>query len=127
MKRLIFVLLVALAAWYGWKHYPEILHRRGSDDLVIENASGKTMERIRVEIDGQTLVKETLADGQKATIPFNVQNDASFRMEWDYDGLAGTHSWTGGMVPKGPLLQRHIVTVDNDDAVMYRAENKFAS
>jgi len=127
MKRLIFLLLVAVAAWYGWKHYPEILHRRGSDDLVIENSTGKTMERIRVEVDGQTLVKETLPDGQKAVIPFNVQNDASFRMEWQYDGVLGLHNWTGGMVPKGPMLQRHIITVDADDAVMYNAENKLAS
>lgn len=127
MKRLIFVLLVAVAAWYGYKHYPEILHRRGSNDVVVENSTGKTMERIRIEVDGQTLVKESLPDGQSATIPFNVQNDASFKMEWQYDGFAGLHSWSGGMVPKGPMLQRHILTVDADDAVMYRAENKLAS
>lgn len=127
MKKLIFVLLVAVAAWYGYKHYPEILHRRGANDVVIENSTGKTMERIRIEVDGQTLVKETLPDGQTATLPFNVQNDASFKMEWEYDGQAGLHSWSGGMVPKGPMLQRHIMTVDADDAVMYRAENKLAS
>src|ERR1051325_3117816 len=108
MKKLIFVLLVAVAAWYGYKHYPEILHPRGSNDLVIENSSGKTMERIRIEVDGQTLVKETLPDGQSATIPFNVQKDASFHVEWEYDGVAGLHQWNGGMVPRGPMLQRHI-------------------
>jgi hypothetical protein len=127
MKRLIFVLLVAIAAWYGYKHYPDILHRRGSNDVVIENSSGKNMERIRVMIDGQTLVKETLPDGQTASIPFNVQNDASFKLEWQYEGILGTHTWSGGMVPKGPMLQRHILTIDGDDAVMYRAENKLGS
>ena len=127
MKKLIFVLLVAVAAWYGYKHYPELLHRRGHDDLVIENSTGKQMERIRVEIDGQTLVKETLPDGQSATIPFNVQNDSSIKLEWQYTQVIGTHNWTGGMVPRGPMVQRHILTVDGDDAVMYRAENKLAS
>ena len=124
MKKLIILILIALAAWYGWKHYPELLHRRGTHEVVIENSSGKTMERIRVMVDGQTLVKESLPDGQTATIPFSVQNDASFKMEWEYDSVLGTHSWSGGMVPKGPMLQRHIMTVDADDAVMYRAENK---
>ena len=127
MKKLIFLLLFAVAAWYGWKHYPEILHRRGTDEVVIVNSTGKTMERIRIEVDGQTLVKETLPDGQKATIPFNVQNDASFKLEWQYDNVLGLHSWAGGMVPKGPMLQRHVMEIDGDDAVMYRAENKLAS
>lgn len=124
MKKLIVLILIALAAWYGWKHYPELLKHRGTHEVVIENSSGKTMERIRIEVDGQTLVKESLPDGQSATIPFSVQNDASFKMEWEYDSVMGMHSWSGGMVPKGPMLQRHIMTVDADDAVMYRAENK---
>lgn len=127
MKKLIFMLLVALAAWYGYKHYPEILHRQGTHDLVIENNTGKPMERIRVMVDGQTLVKEALGDGEKATIPFRVQNDASFRMEWEYATQLGTRNWSGGMVPKGPMLQRHILSIDPDDAVMYRAENKLGS
>jgi len=124
MKRLIVFLLIGIAAWYGYKHYPELLHRRGTHEVRIENSTGRTMERIRVTVDGQTLVKETLPDGQTATIPFSVQNDATFKMEWEYENTMGYHTWTGGMVPKGPMLQRHILMVDNDDAVMYRAENK---
>ena len=124
MKRLIALLLIGLAAWYGWKHYPEVLQKRDGHELVIENQTGKNMERIRVMVDGQTLVKEALPDGQTAKIPFKVQNDAKFRMEWEYESTVGTRSWEGGMVPKGPMLQRHFLTVQNDDAVMYRAENK---
>ena len=127
MKKLVFLLLVAAAAWYGWKHYPELLERKGSHDLVIENASGRPMERIRIMVDGQTLVKEALGENQTATIPFRVQNDATFRMEWEYATQLGTRNWAGGMVPKGPMLQRHFLTVDHDDAVMYRAENKVGS
>ena len=124
MKRLFFLLLIAVAGWYGYKHYPDLLHPKGFDDVVVENTSGKTMERVRVQVDGQTLVKEELPDGQTATLPFRVQHDASFHMEWEYDGVMGLHHWDGGMVPRGPMLQRHIMTVDADDAVMYRAENK---
>ena len=124
MKKFIVLVLIGLAAWYGWKHYPELLARRGTHEVRIENSTGRTMERIRIEVDGQTLVKESLPDGQTATIPFSVQNDASFKMEWQYENALGMHSWSGGMVPKGPMLQRHVLVVDNDDAVMYRAENK---
>ncbi len=124
MKRLFVLVLLAVAAWYGWKHYPQLLEKRDGHDVVIENSTGKTMTRVRVMVDGQTLVKETLPDGQKASLPFKVQNDASFRMEWEYEQVPGTRTWSGGMVPKGPMLQRHVLLVQADDEVMYRAENK---
>ena len=36
----------------------------------------------------------------------------------------GEYSWSGGLVPRGPMVQRHIMTVDQDAGVIYRAENK---
>ena len=45
MKRLLILLLLAAAAWYGWKHYPELLQKRDGHDVVIENTSGRNMER----------------------------------------------------------------------------------
>ena len=123
MKKFIVLLLFALAAWYGWKNYPQLLAKRDGHEAVIENQSGKTMERIRLMVDGQTLVKETLADGETATLPFKVQNDATFRMEWQFVQVLGEKSLAGGMVPKGQMLQRIIFTVDADDAVMYLAVN----
>ena len=124
MKRLLILLLLAAAAWYGWKHYPELLQKRDGHDVVIENTSGRNMERIRVMVDGQTLVRESLPDGETATMPFKVVNDATFRLEWQYSTAPGTHTWSGGMVPKGPMMQRHIMAIQEDDAVMYRADNK---
>lgn len=124
MKRLFLLILLALAAWYGWKNYPQLLEKRGGHDAVIENQSGKTMTRVRVMVGGQTLVKEILPDGQTASLPFKVANDASFKMEWEYETVLGQRSWAGGMVPKGPMLQRHILLVQSDDEVIYRAENK---
>ena len=124
MKRLFILILFAAAAWYGWKNYPTLFEKRDGHDVVIENESGKTMTRVRVMVDGQTLVKETLAEGQKASLPFKVANDATFRMEWQYESVLGERSWAGGMIPKGPMLQRHILLVQEDDQVIYRAENK---
>ena len=124
MKKLIVLALVALAVWYGWKHYPELLNRAPANDAVIENRSGRGMARIRLTVDGQTFVKEELADGADAVIPFRVRNDSSFELVWTW-GDTYEHQWAGGLVPHGPMVQRHVMTV-NDDGVFYRAEPKFA-
>ena len=124
MKRLILLILLAAAAWYGYKNYPTLFEKRDGHEAVIENSTGRTMTRVRVMVDGQTLVKESLPDGQKAALPFKVQGDATFRMEWEYQETLGSFSWAGGMVPRGPMLQRHIMMVQPDNEVMYRAENK---
>jgi hypothetical protein len=127
MKNLLLLALLAFAAWYGWNHKDELLHRRAGHDAVIENHTGKTMERIRLTVDGQTLVKESLADEATAVLPFKVNNDAEFVLTWQYATQPGEQSWRGGSVPKGPLLQRHIFSLDGDGAVYYRAEPKLAS
>ncbi len=124
MKRLIVLVLVALAAWYGWKHYPDLLQKRDGHDAVIENHTGVEVDHIRLMVDGQTLVKEELADGQSAVFQFKVANDATFHLEWELANRMGIKSWDGGMVPRGPMLQRHIMTLDEDGEVLYRAENK---
>jgi len=124
MKRLILLILLGVAAWYGYKNYKTVFEKRGGHDAVVENSTGRTMVRVRVMVDGQTLVKESLPDGQSAVLPFKVTNDATFRIEWEYQEVLGTHMWSGGMVPKGPMLQRHVFLVQPDHEVMYRAENK---
>ena len=126
MKNLIIFGLVVLAAWYGWKHYPELMHKQPGHDAVIENRTGRNLERVRLTVDGQTFVKEKLADDATAVIPFKVTNDATFQLTWEYEGQAGEQNWSGGSVPRGPMLQRHIFTIDNDGAVFYRAEQKLA-
>lgn len=124
MRRLFLLLLLVVAAWYGWKHYPEILQRRGTHEAVVENSSGRGMTRVRLAVGGQTFVRESIDDGARAVFPFRVARDADFRLTWSHDGAEGEYSWSGGMVPRGPLLQRHVLTVDGEDAVLYRAENK---
>lgn len=123
MKRLLIIILLAAAAWYGYRHYPELLDRRPGHDAVIENLTGREMQRVRLTVDGRTYVKETIADESSAVIPFRVEHDATFRLDWgNSDGTE--HRWAGGAVPTGPMLQRHTLAVDGDNSVLYRAENK---
>ena len=124
MKRLFLLLLFAVAAWYAWHHWGDLVHRRPSHEAVIENASDKEMTRVRLSVGDQTFVKESIPDGAKAVFPFRVDRDATFQLVWSFAGAASEQTWTGGMVPRGPMLQRHVMTVDGDGAVLYRAENK---
>ncbi|HVP14677.1 MAG TPA: hypothetical protein VMS88_03975 [Terriglobales bacterium] len=120
MKKLLFLALLAVAAWYGWQHYGDLITRRPSHTAVIVNHSGRGMARVRLAVGGQTFVRETIADDAQAVIPFRVDNDASFQLVWEWADAGGEHSWSGGLVPKGPMAQRHIITVDPDGEVVYQ-------
>ncbi|OGF17972.1 MAG: hypothetical protein A2W00_12650 [Candidatus Eisenbacteria bacterium RBG_16_71_46] len=124
MKRLLLLALVAAAAWYGWKHYPEFVNRRPGHEAVVVNQSGHTLERVRLSVGGQTFVKESLPDGERAVFPFKVADDATFALSWQFADMMGERSWRGGMVPRGPMLQRHIFTIDTESEVIYQTENK---
>jgi hypothetical protein len=124
MKRIIFFLLIVLAAWYGWKRWPDLFRHDPGHEAVVENDSGLTMERVRVTVGGQTFVKEELPNEQRAVFPFRVTNDASFELEWGWKEKMGERRWRGGMVPRGPMVQRHTMQVDGDGGVIYTANAK---
>lgn len=124
MKKLILLVLVAAVAWYGWKQLPGLLEKRPSHEAVIRNDTGAVLTRIRLTVDGQTFVKEELADGASAVFPFRVGKDASFELVWQWANRTGENSWSGGMVPAGPMVQRHTMTIDGDGGVIYGAAQK---
>jgi hypothetical protein len=127
MKKLLVFVLLAVAAWYGWNHYGELLTRRPRHDAVIVNRSGRGLERVRLTVGGQTLVRESVAEDASATLPFRVTDDSDFELTWRWAGQELEQHWRGGRVPKGPMVQRHVLTVDPDGDVFYQAENKLGS
>lgn len=124
MKKLLLLAVVVFVAWYGWKHYPTMFDRRPSHEAVVRNRTGMGMQRVRVNVDGQTFVKDELPDGADAVFPFRVGNDATFQLVWQWSGREGENQWSGGMVPRGPMVQRHLFTVDGDGGVVYQTEIK---
>ena len=124
MKRFLLLVLLVVALWYAWQHWGDLVHRRPGHEAVIENLSDREMTRVRLSVAGQTFVKESIPDDAKAVFQFRVDHDATFQLVWSFAGSPDEQSWSGGMVPKGPMLQRHIMTVDGDGTVLYRAENK---
>src|SRR5947208_50232 len=107
MKRLLFLAFIAFAAWYAWHHWRELAERRARHEAIVENHSGRAMLRVRLGVGTQTFVKESIADGSSATFPFLVDQDATFQLEWKWPAQDFDQHWSGGMVPRGPMVQKH--------------------
>jgi hypothetical protein len=124
MVRLFVFAFLVFAGWYAWHHWHDLTDRRARHEAIIENRSGRTIERVRLAVGGQTFVKESIPDESSATFPFLVNEDASFVLEWKWPAQDLDQRWTGGLVPRGPMVQRHYLTVDGEGAILYRAEHK---
>jgi hypothetical protein len=124
MRRLLILVLIAAAAWFGWRQYGDLFTKGPQHEAVVENRSDREMTGVRLEVGGRSFVKESLPEGETATFAFRVTRDASFDLTWSWSGSGGEGSWSGGYVPRGPMAQRHLMTVDGDGSVIYRAENR---
>lgn len=124
MKKLLLLALVALAGWYGWHHYPEIIHRQPAHEALIVNQTGRPLTRVRLVVDGQTFVRERIEDGAEATFDFRVAHDSDFQLIWEWGDSPGESQWRGGRVPHGPMVQKHTFTIDGDREVIYQAYPK---
>jgi hypothetical protein len=119
MKRLIFLAIIAFAAWYGYKHYDQVMHPQPRHEAVIRNDTGNTIVRMRLTVGGHTYVKEELPTGQTATFPFTVDHDSQFDLVWEFDTNTSVGHWTGGLVAPGPLVARHSMTIRGDGGVIF--------
>ena len=124
MKKLLLLIFVGVAAWYGYNNYEDLFSKQPSHEAVVANHTGRTMTRVRLTVDGQTFVKERIGDGTDAKFDFRVANDSNLRLVWEWADAPGQFNWTGGTVPKGPMVQRHHLTVDGGNEVVYQARHK---
>lgn len=124
MGRLLFLILIAAAAWYGWKNYPQLMQRAPGHSAVISNQTGADITRFRFTADGQTHVKEVIPAGESVQFDFKVNNDSDIRLLWESAGRMGERRWTGGNVAKGPLLARHEIQIIGDGEINYRTTPK---
>lgn len=124
MKKLFFLALVAVAAWYGWNHKDSLFERKDSHEALVENDTGEPIQRIRLIVDGQGSVKELLQHGESVTLPFRVTSDSDFQLKWEWTQRPGEMSWRGGMVAAGPMTQVHRFIVRGENTVIYQVEQK---
>lgn len=127
MKRLVLLVLVAAAGWYGWHHWQSLFEKRPRHDLLVVNSATSPIVRLRVRVGGQTFVKEQLAPGATAEWPFQVQDDSDFDLVWEWGDKLGEQHWSGGRVVKGPIVQRHTLTIDGQGGVVYTFEDQPAA
>src|SRR5689334_2319567 len=102
MKRLLIFALLVFAGWYGWKHYTE-LKSLPQSEVVIENQSGKGLDRVRLTVEGKTEVREHIDAGANVTIPFTVKSGGPMHLKWDPERTDLEKNWDGGMVTQGPI------------------------
>ena len=122
MKRLLFLALFVLAAWYGWHHYRELLDRQPKSEAVLVNQAGETLTRIRLTVGGKTYVKEELATGESATIKFPVSGDSQFDLLWEYAARQDESHWRGGSVARGPFASRYVFHLQAGGGVVYEPQ-----
>jgi len=124
MKRLLLLAVLAVIVWYGWHHLGD-LKSKSLHDAVLVNHSGHTIERIRVKIGPETLVRESLADGESATMTFKGDQDAAFEIVYQPKVTNGAERhWSGGAFTHGPVQSRHTFEFVADDAVIWTSALK---
>ena len=121
MKQLLFLALIAFAAWYGWHHYAE-LRQLGSHQVIVVNHSGHAIERLRIQAGGQTVVVETLEDGATAKQPLKAERDTPFDLVWQVRSTMGERTWTGGAFSHGPILMAYHFDFREGDGVIWSSE-----
>ena len=118
MRKLVILALVVFAGWTAWKKYPTLFERQPKNDAVIENASDQPVQRVRLVVGNQTLVKESITPGQSVTLSFAVNHDTPIRLEWELpDG--SQHNWSKGLATAGPMLEVHDIRIESGDRVIY--------
>ena len=125
MRRFLILIVIAAAAWFGWRQYGGLFTKGPPHEAVIENRSDRADDG-RAPRGGRHDVRAGVPPGRRdGGLP--VQRHARTpRSSSPGRGTArpARWSWSGGYVPRGPMPQRHIMIVDGDGNVIYRAENK---
>lgn len=121
MKKLLLLVLFAFALHYGWNHRDTLFRRPPGHEAVVVNATDRALLRVRLTVDGQTLVREVVEPGERATLPFQVARDSDFQLEWQWRGREGKANWRGGLVTAGSPPSRTTLTAYADGSVTVQA------
>ena len=121
MRRLLVLAIIIGAGWYGWKHSSD-LRQTPRDEAIVENQSGKEIDRFRLIVGDQAVVREQIAAGETVVLPFRVTHDGSLAIKWQYERSDIDQSWSGGEVVAGPLRTRHRLTIEPEGGVVWTSE-----
>ncbi len=125
MKRLFLLAIVAAALWWGYQRNWDF-SREAGNGAVLSNRSGQTLERVRLTIGGETLVREVLEPDARAELTFHSKRDGAFRLVWHVRGQVGEKSWSGGHLIGGPTASVHHFEFDSQHGVIWHARERTA-
>jgi hypothetical protein len=123
LKKLVFLAIVVAAVWYGSKHYQTLMPTK-SGDIEVVNHSGRGVDRLRISVNNQTIVIESLEDGATTKVPFQPKSDGMFTLIWVARGLQGEPTWSGGNASAGPELKTHKFEFRENAGVIWSSEIK---
>lgn len=123
MKRLLLLAILGAALYWGYTKNWDF-GRPAGNEAVLVNRSGRDLDRIRLTIGGETLVREALADGERASLTFRQQRDGAFRLVWHAKGVVGERTWSGGHLVGGPAPSVHTFEFDAQHGVVWFAKAK---
>jgi hypothetical protein len=117
MKRLFFLALFAVAAWYGWNHRELFTVGHSDSEAVLVNSGSRAMLRVRITAGGQTYVRDVIEPEAHEVFPIPLTRQSDFRLRWDWRGLEGSPEWRGGEISPGPPRSRCTLQVFDDNGV----------
>jgi len=122
MTRLIILLLLALAAWQAYIHYPSLLERHRQNEVVIRNDGDLAINRLRVVAGGKTFVKEVLVPG--ASVTYKVDDDVELRLRlvWYPANKPNESTWTGPTIMPGGGVERHTIIMYDNSKVVHQSQ-----
>ncbi len=123
LKNLLFLAILAAAVWYGSRHYQTLMPSK-TGDIEVVNSSGHGVDRLRISVNGQTTVVESLENGATRRVPFQPQSDGVFRAVWTARGTLGEPMWSGGNASAGPELKTYRFEFRENNAVIWSSRLK---
>lgn len=117
MARWLLVALLLAAGTYGWMR-SAARRAHGSHEVVAVNRSGRTLERLRLSVGGESVTLDSLAVGARERVPFHCSHDGTFDVAWRVRGDDEPRHWRGGRYTNGPLPLRYRFEFTRGDGVI---------
>jgi hypothetical protein len=121
MKRVVWGVVLAALAVYGWVH-AAAERAQPPDEIVAVNRSGHAIGRVRLAVAGRHLDLTALAPGATARTSWRGDREGAFEVTWRPEGSDSDRHWRGGRVSRGPVPMRHRLEFVRGDGLVFRSE-----
>lgn len=122
MTRLIVLLLLAVAAWQAYIHYPSLFERNPQNEVVIRNEGDLAIDRLRLVVGGETHVREVLVPGASVTFKLDDTREVRLKLVWFGEKKSLESEWTGPTLLPDGKAERHTLSVRDNGRVSHQSQ-----